>query len=386
MATRNEGPFAATSGEALEMDRLVKLSGNTAVYCDSGESPDGITGEKVAITKPVTIYPLKGNIERVTCAKAIAANTNIYPADDGKVSDAAVGGCIGKSMGQAATAANAIISAMVWRNTGAISGGIATSLIWVSPNGDDSGDGSLASPLLTIAAAVAAVTTARKTIMLLPGTYPEAFVWPSINGVSIRGLSGDSGAVIIGDESSEAVALNAETEIVLIDPTVQTSSFEAMLSNLTISAPGTVKGITVDNNNVGRKLILNLSNVSFEQHDETVKSLNVVHTVAGNAIKVYCNGRHDFMEGLLYIAPKNTDDRFEFTNMQFDGDIQFGTATIASVSTFRNCVVLDGGGNGGQDTQILNVLNCYSLTGTTYAIAALGDFAANAAEVILPAA
>ena len=261
------------------------------------------------------------------------------------------------------------------------------SLIWVSPDGDDTlGDGSLNTPYATIAAALLDISTTKKCIMLLPGMYPEAFVWPSINGVSIRGACSDSGAVIVGDESSEDVALNAETELILIDPTVQTSSFEAILSNLTISAPGTVMGITVDNNNVAKKIILQLSNVAFEQDDSAVKSLNIVHTNANNAIKVYCDGNHDTMEGKLYIVPKNTDDRFLFNNMQFAGDIQFGTATIASLSMFKHCIVKDNGGSGGQDTQILAVLGCYSLTGTTFAIAALGDFAANAAEVILPAA
>jgi hypothetical protein len=117
MAYRNEGPWAEVAGEALEKDRLIKLSSGTAVYCDAGENPDGITADKVASGANVTIYPIKGNIERVTASKAIAINTEIYVANDGKVSDAAVGESIGITK-QAATAAGAIIPAIIWGTKG----------------------------------------------------------------------------------------------------------------------------------------------------------------------------------------------------------------------------------------------------------------------------
>jgi len=255
----------------------------------------------------------------------------------------------------------------------------SVSLIWVSPDGSDtSGNGSFSDPYATITKALTAVTAARKTIMVMPGSYTEALslTWPSIDLVSINGVLGQSDAVTIEGTTGQ-------TEVIEIDPTVQTATFNATLSNLTISAPTGVNGITLDNNNVGRRINLFLHNVAIENQTETDKSLNVAHTVAGNALRVYADGRRNIWEGLLYIAPKNTDDRFTFDGFQFDGGVEFGTATIASVSTFKDCVVKDAGGAGGQDTQILNVMGCYSLTGTTYAAAALGDFAANAAELIL---
>ena len=89
----NEGPFTLTSGEALEADRLVKMSTTTVVYADAGDEPIGITQEAVATATPVSIWPInKGGIAKVTAAKAISAGSVIYPANDGKVSDAAGGG------------------------------------------------------------------------------------------------------------------------------------------------------------------------------------------------------------------------------------------------------------------------------------------------------
>jgi hypothetical protein len=254
-----------------------------------------------------------------------------------------------------------------------------TSLIFVSKAGDDANDGSSLNPLLTITAALAAVTTSRKAIMVTTGEYEEvaSLVWPSIGGVKI---------VAIGEVTIRGT--DGEDEVILINPTVQTATFEATLSgDISISAPDGVDGITFDNENVGRKINLYLKgNVQFENDTETDKAINCVHTDADEAMRIYCDGQRGIVEGVLAIAPKNVDDRFFFTGMQFDGGIAWGTATIASLSMFKNCIVKDGGGLGGQDTQIIAVLNCHSLTGTTFAIAALADFASNAAEVILPAA
>ncbi len=255
----------------------------------------------------------------------------------------------------------------------------ADSEIWVSPDGSNAADGSMLSPLLTIAAALALCTATRKNIILMPGEYVQtaSLTWPSINLVSLNGLLGQSDGVTI-------TGVTGATEVIKIDPTIQTASFNATISNLTISAPNGVRGITFNNTNVAQKINLFLHNVAFENDTETDRAISVVHTTAGNAMRIYADGQKNIIEGLVYIEPKNTDDRFTFTNFQFDGGVQFGTTTIASVTTFKECIMKDGGGAGGQDTQILNSLGCYSLTGTTYDVAVLADFAANAAEVIKP--
>jgi hypothetical protein len=254
-----------------------------------------------------------------------------------------------------------------------------TSIIWVATNGDDvDGTGAFVDPYLTLTKAMSVVTITRKTIILMPGEYTEAasITWSSISGVSLNGLVGQSDGVTI-------IGTDGEVEVIEIDPTVQTATFGATIANLTISCPDGVDGITFDNNDVARKINLYLHNVAIENDTATDKAINVVHTETGEAMRVYADGQRNIIEGLVYIEPKNVDDRFTFDNLQFDGGIEFGTTTIASVSTFKDCIMKDGGGAGGQDTQILSSLGCYSLTGTTYAAAALADFAANAAEVIV---
>jgi len=132
MAYRNEGPFTLTSGESLEQYRLAKMSGTTVIYADAGDLPIGITlNRATASSKPVTIAPLRGGIEKVTASKAITAGSAIYPAADGKVSDAAVGAQIGIAI-ETATADGGIISAVLWsvKSTGGMFSSLKTKTVY----------------------------------------------------------------------------------------------------------------------------------------------------------------------------------------------------------------------------------------------------------------
>lgn len=375
MSQQKNGPeITLNAGEDLVAFRRVKISGSTVVYADAEHRGIGVVQAAVDYSEDthacIRLDSPSGS-SKMMANGVITAGNNAYSADDGKV--ASTGSIIIGTALETTTADGDIFEVLPLADLLA-----DVSKIWVDPNGDDGASGSMLDPVKTITQALTLVTTARKTIMAMPGNYTEvlSLTWPSITGVSINGVLGHGDGVTIAGTTGQ-------TDVISIDPTVQTATFEATISNATVSAPTGVKGITVDNNNVGRKLNLYLKNVPIEMQTETDKALDVVHTVAGNAIRVYASGQKDIVEGLLYIEPKNVDDRFTFDNYQFDGGMEFGTTTIASVTTFKDCIVKDNGGAGGQDTQIINSLGCYSLTGTTYAAAALADFAANAAEVIL---
>ncbi|HUW18261.1 MAG TPA: hypothetical protein VMW16_03080 [Sedimentisphaerales bacterium] len=89
----NEGPITGPAGEDLEADRLVRISAGKFVYCDAAEEPVGITLNAVLSGAKVAVHPINaGGIAKVTGSKDIAAGAAIYPATDGKVSDAAGGG------------------------------------------------------------------------------------------------------------------------------------------------------------------------------------------------------------------------------------------------------------------------------------------------------
>ncbi len=97
MAYENDGPFTGPSGEALEKDRLVKLSGGAWVYAAAGDEALAITRNAVAAaSKQVAMFGINaGGVRKVTASKDISAGSVIYGANDGKVSDAAVGRRLG---------------------------------------------------------------------------------------------------------------------------------------------------------------------------------------------------------------------------------------------------------------------------------------------------
>ena len=113
MSYRNEGPFAVTAGEAFEADRLVRHNGSAWMYCDAGQEPMGLVVDPVASAGRATVRSLGGAcIEKFTAAKAIGIGDEIFPAADGKVSDAPAGQRIGIAL-TAATADGGKLSALV---------------------------------------------------------------------------------------------------------------------------------------------------------------------------------------------------------------------------------------------------------------------------------
>ncbi len=279
-----------------------------------------------------------------------------------EVNDNAVGGTVsavataGTSGGEvSANVVGTVIEDIAGGSTGRMiiriltlnAGVIDASYIVVSTQGNDShGEGSFASPYLTITKALTMVTATRKTIFVLPGEYAEAalLTWPNINGVLIKGMDEDGNVVI-----SNA---NAAAEVILINPTFTTASFEAFIENVCISHEDQI-GLEIDNANMGtRKLLVHLTNVSFEMAGSTGDSINVTHTLTTQAIRLYMR-RCDEVEGLVHVVVANADDRFRF----MEGCVLIGGVTtagaVAGEVSILHSVVLTGGWTIGSATQVV---------------------------------
>lgn len=79
------------AGEALEANRLVKLSAGTAVYADAadGASVIGVTTAAADLAADVTVKRINGNGKfKVESADTFAVGAPVYVVDDGKVDDA----------------------------------------------------------------------------------------------------------------------------------------------------------------------------------------------------------------------------------------------------------------------------------------------------------
>jgi hypothetical protein len=110
MSQENEnGIKAFVAGEALAINRRVKLSGTTVVYSDAGEVWIGTTKEAVASGANVSVKLLTfPGTRKVVAAGTFSAGAELYGAVDGKIDDIEIGQVAGTAL-EAATAAGAVI-------------------------------------------------------------------------------------------------------------------------------------------------------------------------------------------------------------------------------------------------------------------------------------
>lgn len=111
MAYDNAGPITLTAGEALAINRLVKLdSSGNAVYADAADNAIGVTTRPAASAELVPVMLLSNvGAFKVCAAGAIAVGAAIYAAADGKVNDVDGGVLIGHAL-QAATGDGHVIT------------------------------------------------------------------------------------------------------------------------------------------------------------------------------------------------------------------------------------------------------------------------------------
>ena len=101
------------AGEALEADRLVKISAGTLVYSDAGDEPVGVNKEPVASGVNASAWPLDGSVQKLTASGVISAGSAVYAANDGKISASAVGKQLGINL-EATAADGGKTPTVVW--------------------------------------------------------------------------------------------------------------------------------------------------------------------------------------------------------------------------------------------------------------------------------
>lgn len=259
-----------------------------------------------------------------------------------KIADPAVNTPFGYALGAITSGNTAVIAVKVHFDPSGID--LDDSIIVVSKSGNDTyGKGSWCSPVLTVTKAFTLVTATRKFIYVLPGEYVEAaeLVWPSINDVTLKGLS-DQGQVIISNATATGAVLR-------IHPTVAGVE-AAYIETICISSDNQI-GLAIDDAHMVAKLMIFLKEVSIES--DTGDSIDVVHT-STEAIRMYIDGC-DFEE-LVDIDVFNGGDRFRFKDCELNGGITFDAGAFAAEESFYNCIMLATPAVG-QATQVLTYKN-----------------------------
>lgn len=234
-------------------------------------------------------------------------------------------------------------------------------------------DGSNGRPYATVAQALAAVSSSKKTVFLAPGTYEEsgALVWPKISGVSLVGL----GTVVVRGASG---ATNALT----IAPGAVSATFEATIENIQISHRTGQIGLKLDNTAMTKKLNVYLRDFGTNQ-EGTGNSIDTTHGDTSNAIRIYAEARQNEIEGLVNIEIKNDGDRVIFFGQALSGGLTTSADAVVSEITLKCCQILHEGVAGGNAAQVLNSIHSWSLTGATYAAVDTNDLTGSHTENII---
>jgi hypothetical protein len=262
------------------------------------------------------------------------------------------------------------------------------SQIWVSPDGDDTnGDGTFVNPYASLTQAMSVVTTARKIIILMPGTYAEAaaVAWSTVSGVCVISLGG------AGVTSISATGTSAIT----VTPGVVTSTWWGLISGVEIdhSAGAAQSGITFDNTGMTKKLLFYVDKCLASPDAETDKSINVeTHDDADNSIRIYITGDGNQSEigGAIYFNVNNLADRLHLENCWIIGTIT--TPNVAKEFRMRlyKCIVPhEAAVAGGNATQVVTAVGCYSwidyddITPEVYAALDTAELTGSHSEVIV---
>ncbi|MCK9569886.1 hypothetical protein M0R72_13160 [Candidatus Pacearchaeota archaeon] len=184
----------------------------------------------------------------------------------------------------------------------------------------------------TIQAAMAAAV-ANDTLIVDPGTYQEDVTWSDYSGISL--LPRVPGTVTV--EAVTAFAIS-------IDPAAASATWSATLGVALSHADG-LKGLKVNNTNVGKRINIYLLEGEIEAETATDASIEVTRSGASsNAIRIYANAaRKALIEGAVNIDLESADDRVRFDNYRLIGGIAV-TGEIANAEiTLQNCNILTGG-------------------------------------------
>jgi hypothetical protein len=250
----------------------------------------------------------------------------------------------------------------------------ADTSIWVAPYGSDSrANGSFESPYASINAAVAAVTTTKKTILIMSGDYTLTAACDITKQCSIIGIG--------------VVNITAAAEADYAFKTVLgalSSTNEIRFSNLNIehSDDATQVGIQLDNTSATKKIICYIDNVSFGS--DGGNSIDVDQGDANNAIRVYMSGTGQEVEGPVNISVKNNGQRLRAFGYSFIGGIVTSADAVACEIRLNSCGVLHEGVTGGNAAQTVTAIGCYSDNDSgTYAVLDTADLAGSHTENII---
>ena len=211
-----------------------------------------------------------------------------------------------------------------------------------------------------------AAQVAGQFIFILPGTYQLTEELVPLFAATGGGLIGIGQVEIRG-------AADADSAISIVG-TGATGTFEYKLGGSMGVKGGADKiGLHLTNPAISQKTILYLTDsVHFEDNGSGV-AFAAANTGTG-AMRVYCSLNHGTGWDTVTITNKNADDKWYFRGVNFDEGLTAAAVAIADTWLFQDCEIAHAGMAGGHATNVVNVVNCWTIETTAVAVVDASDF------------
>ncbi|KKM86226.1 hypothetical protein LCGC14_1281160 [marine sediment metagenome] len=224
-------------------------------------------------------------------------------------------------------------------------------VIWVAPHGvAANATGAIVNPYATIAAALAAITSSKKIVALLPGTHV-------LSGVTVIPVA-QTGVKIIGIGGASSVTITAITgnQAFSLTPGAQGAAYVLTIEGVTLNQFAAKKGLYIDDTAIDGSVTVNLKDVHMVM-DSSGSSIDLLHAV-NQTVTINCEDCT--FTGPLTIDCINASDAFNFTRCVVTGGIASDAGAVAAAFTLKDSEVLHAGITGGHGSQTLTVVNCWT--------------------------
>jgi hypothetical protein len=214
--------------------------------------------------------------------------------------------------------------------------------------------------------AAVAAQIADQFIYVAPGQYDLTEELVPLIAATGGGLIGLGNVEINGhDDADSAISIVA---------TGATGTFQYTLGGIMSFKGGTDKiGLHLTNPAISQKTILYIRDEVHFEDNGSGKAFVAANTGTG-AMRVYCSCTQGTGWDSVDITNKNVDDKWRFRGINFDETFDVAVVAIADNWLFQGCQLVHAGMAGGHASNVVNVVNCFTIETADVAAVDSGDF------------